>query len=131
VVVGWLLLFVSQNPGYMKENFIIVIESLHLADAGMQHNVSHSLCVVDRHPAGSLHKHLYAMVCAICTTFGTKLMLLVLFFSQTIITVLMKCTYIMGASFTSGPRSSVGIAADYRPDSYNEMYIYHGYIFYK
>ena len=31
----------------MKENFIIIIESLHLADAGMQHNVSHILCAVD------------------------------------------------------------------------------------
>jgi hypothetical protein len=36
-----------QNPGYMKENFIIVIESLHLADTGMQQNVSHDLSVVD------------------------------------------------------------------------------------
>lgn len=28
-----------QNPGYMKENFIIVIESLHLPDKGDQYNV--------------------------------------------------------------------------------------------
>jgi len=74
VVVGWLLLFISQNPGYMKENFIIIIESLHLADAGMQHNVSHGLCAVDSHSAGSFHKHLCAMICAIYTTIGTRLM---------------------------------------------------------
>jgi len=81
VVVVWLLLFVSQNPGYMKENFIIIIESLHLADAGMQHNVSHGLCAVDSHPAGSLHKHLYVMICAIYTAFGdVKLMPLGCFF---------------------------------------------------
>ncbi|XP_069684079.1 phosphatidylinositol transfer protein alpha isoform isoform X1 [Periplaneta americana] len=30
---------VISNPGYMKENFIIVIESLHIADTGMQQNV--------------------------------------------------------------------------------------------
>ena len=29
-----------QNPGYMKENFIICIESLHVGDTGTQHNVS-------------------------------------------------------------------------------------------
>lgn len=45
VVVGWLLLFINmQNPGYMKENFFIIIESLHIADTGMQQNVSHRLC---------------------------------------------------------------------------------------
>jgi hypothetical protein len=45
VVVGCLPLFNNmQNPGYMKENFIIVIESLHIADAGKQQNVSDSLC---------------------------------------------------------------------------------------
>jgi hypothetical protein len=67
---------VSQNPGYMKENFIIIIESLHLADAGMQHNVSHILCAVDsQSPCWFLaQKHPYAMICAIYTTFGTKLM---------------------------------------------------------
>ena len=86
----------------MKENFIIIIESLHLADAGMQHNVSHGLCAVDSHPAGSLHKHLYVMICAIYTAFGdVKLMPLGwFFFSETIITVTMKCTYIMGTYFT-------------------------------
>jgi hypothetical protein len=47
LVVGWFLFINMQNPGYMKENFIIVIESLHLADRGMQQNVSHDLCVVD------------------------------------------------------------------------------------
>lgn len=31
--------FSSQNPGYMKDNFIIVIESLHLPDKGDQYNV--------------------------------------------------------------------------------------------
>ncbi|KDR20111.1 Phosphatidylinositol transfer protein alpha isoform [Zootermopsis nevadensis] len=29
----------DNNPGYMKENFFIMIESLHLADTGMQQNV--------------------------------------------------------------------------------------------
>ena len=29
-----------QNPGYMKENFVICIESLHIADEGNQDNVS-------------------------------------------------------------------------------------------
>jgi Phosphatidylinositol transfer protein len=28
-----------QNPGYMKENFMICIESLHIADTGEQENV--------------------------------------------------------------------------------------------
>lgn len=28
-----------QNPGYMKENFMICIESLHIADTGEQDNV--------------------------------------------------------------------------------------------
>lgn len=28
-----------QNPGYMKENFVICIESLHIADVGDQENV--------------------------------------------------------------------------------------------
>ncbi|KAJ4445292.1 hypothetical protein ANN_07096 [Periplaneta americana] len=32
-----------NNPGYMKENFIIVIESLHIADTGMQQNVSQNV----------------------------------------------------------------------------------------
>lgn len=30
----------EQNPGYMRDNFIIIIESLHLADVGDQENVS-------------------------------------------------------------------------------------------
>lgn len=29
-----------QNPGYMKENFVICIESLHIGDVGNQTNVS-------------------------------------------------------------------------------------------
>jgi hypothetical protein len=53
-----------QNPGYMKENFIIVIESLHLADTGMQQNVSH---VVDSQSTGFLHIHLPVELCVICT----------------------------------------------------------------
>lgn len=32
--------FALQNPGYMKENFYIIIESLHLGDTGEQENVS-------------------------------------------------------------------------------------------
>lgn len=31
---------IFQNPGYMKENFVICIESLHVPDAGDQFNVS-------------------------------------------------------------------------------------------
>lgn len=30
----------TQNPGYMKENFVVCIESLHLGDVGDQKNVS-------------------------------------------------------------------------------------------
>lgn len=30
----------KKNPGYMKENFVICIESLHVGDIGNQHNVS-------------------------------------------------------------------------------------------
>lgn len=30
---------INQNPGYMKENFMICIESLHIADTGEQENV--------------------------------------------------------------------------------------------
>ena len=30
----------NQNPGYMKDNFIIIIESHHIADIGDQDNVS-------------------------------------------------------------------------------------------
>lgn len=33
------LLHATQNPGYMKENFMICIESLHIADTGEQDNV--------------------------------------------------------------------------------------------
>ncbi|KAG8234848.1 hypothetical protein J437_LFUL014697 [Ladona fulva] len=29
----------ENNPGYMKDNFYIMIESLHIADQGLQHNV--------------------------------------------------------------------------------------------
>lgn len=29
-----------QNPGYMKENFVICIESFHVGDVGNQNNVS-------------------------------------------------------------------------------------------
>jgi len=29
-----------QNPGYMKENFFIIIESYHIGDTGQQENVS-------------------------------------------------------------------------------------------
>lgn len=29
-----------QNPGYMKDNFVIMIESFHIGDVGNQHNVS-------------------------------------------------------------------------------------------
>lgn len=31
----------SQNPGYMKDNFVICIESLHVGDRGEQNNVSY------------------------------------------------------------------------------------------
>lgn len=31
--------FFVQNPGYMKENFVIMIESFHIDDVGNQHNV--------------------------------------------------------------------------------------------
>lgn len=30
----------GQNPGYMKQNFIICIESMHIGDTGKQENVS-------------------------------------------------------------------------------------------
>lgn len=30
---------VKKNPGYMKENFVICIESLHIGDQGDQENV--------------------------------------------------------------------------------------------
>lgn len=30
-----------QNPGYMKDNFYIVIETMHYADKGISENVSH------------------------------------------------------------------------------------------
>lgn len=30
----------TKNPGYMKENFVICIESLHVGDIGNQQNVS-------------------------------------------------------------------------------------------
>lgn len=29
-----------QNPGYMKENFYIVIETMHYGDTGISDNVS-------------------------------------------------------------------------------------------
>lgn len=64
MVVGWFLIIIVQNPGYMKENFIIVIESLHLADTGMQQNVSH---VVSSQSAGFLYIHLPVELCVICT----------------------------------------------------------------
>lgn len=64
VVVGWLLYVNIQNPGYMKENFFIMIESLHLADTGMQQNVSHRLCCWQSSP-GFLHVHLCAIFCVI------------------------------------------------------------------
>lgn len=38
---------VSQNPGYMKENFYIIIESYHIGDCGNQDNVS----IVSKHVA--------------------------------------------------------------------------------
>lgn len=31
---------ILKNPGYMKENFVICIESMHIADTGKQDNVS-------------------------------------------------------------------------------------------
>jgi hypothetical protein len=31
---------IFQNPGYMKENFKLVIETLHVPDKGNQDNVS-------------------------------------------------------------------------------------------
>lgn len=40
VVLGCGLKIV-QNPGYMKENFVICIESLHVGDIGLQSNVSY------------------------------------------------------------------------------------------
>lgn len=36
----------TQNPGYMKDNFVVCIESLHLGDVGHQKNVSASSLVV-------------------------------------------------------------------------------------
>lgn len=39
----WELVFTDllvKNPGYMKENFIICIESMHIADTGSKDNVS-------------------------------------------------------------------------------------------
>lgn len=33
-----------QNPGYMKDNFVICIESLHVGDTGLQSNVSFIWC---------------------------------------------------------------------------------------
>jgi hypothetical protein len=38
VVLG--LVWCRQNPGYMKENFVICIESMHIGDTGSQDNVS-------------------------------------------------------------------------------------------
>lgn len=35
----YLLLSFVQNPGYMKEHFVIMIESFHIDDVGNQHNV--------------------------------------------------------------------------------------------
>lgn len=40
-------MLVSQNPGYMKENFYIIIESYHIGDCGNQDNVS----IVSKHVA--------------------------------------------------------------------------------
>lgn len=31
---------IQKNPGYMKENFVICIETLHAGDVGDQQNVS-------------------------------------------------------------------------------------------
>lgn len=38
-----MIIFVWQNPGYMKDNFYIVIETMHYADKGVSENVSHSI----------------------------------------------------------------------------------------
>ena len=35
-----MFLFFLQNPGYMKDNFYIVIETMHYADKGISENVS-------------------------------------------------------------------------------------------
>ena len=35
-----LLLFIFQNPGYMKDGFFIKIETMHYADKGKVDNVS-------------------------------------------------------------------------------------------
>jgi hypothetical protein len=39
-LIIWICTIGIQNPGYMKENFIICIESLHLGDVGDKSNVS-------------------------------------------------------------------------------------------
>lgn len=41
IIINVVLIF-SQNPGYMKDNFVIMIESFHIGDVGNQHNVSRS-----------------------------------------------------------------------------------------
>lgn len=35
-----------KNPGYMKENFMICIESLHVGDTGILQNVSWCLVII-------------------------------------------------------------------------------------
>lgn len=40
-----------QNPGYMKENFVICIESLHVPDTGKQDNVSGTGAKITFYPA--------------------------------------------------------------------------------
>ncbi|OAD57624.1 Phosphatidylinositol transfer protein alpha isoform [Eufriesea mexicana] len=39
---------VITNPGYMKENFVIIIESFHIDDVGDQHNTCEALETIDR-----------------------------------------------------------------------------------
>lgn len=36
---------IHKNPGYMKENFVICIETLHAGDVGDQENVSDISCL--------------------------------------------------------------------------------------
>ena len=37
---NWIFSISIQNPGYMKENFYIVIETMHYGDKGIMENVS-------------------------------------------------------------------------------------------
>ncbi|ENN75105.1 hypothetical protein YQE_08418, partial [Dendroctonus ponderosae] len=55
----------ENNPGYMKENFVICIESLHVPDTGKQENVSGSGARLSIFPA--LHWRI-ACCCFVCAS---------------------------------------------------------------